>query len=168
MITYCLQGMIIGFFYAIKILSIKNFRFKKTHQAKQGNKVSLAFKILIAFIFAFEFFTSNLVYLLFIKIFFFKSRLLLLLPGIIIFFAGHLYSFIFNLKREQEMTLDIYSIFIFSYARIIPMHIAIIIGGALFGIYGQTPLIISFVILKTLADLIMHYIEHNKKILFVV
>lgn len=44
------------------------------------------------------------------------------------------------------------------YYRIIPMHATIILGGAFF---GGTIALLLFVVLKTIADVTMHTVEHH-------
>ena len=47
----------------------------------------------------------------------------------------------------------------FPYLRILPMHLTIIVGGAI-GSAG-TGALLFFLVLKTIADVIMHRIEHS-------
>lgn len=72
----------------------------------------------------------------------------------LIFFINHLFSYFYN-KPQDAGKQNIGSLMLYPYARIIPMHLTIILGP-LFG--GALPL---FLILKTFADAIMHIVEHN-------
>jgi len=71
------------------------------------------------------------------------------------FFANHLYSFIYNRQRDTKKQ-KIGNLMIYPYARIVPMHLTIIFGSLM----GQSALLL-FLALKTLADVIMHSVEHS-------
>ena len=86
----------------------------------------------------------------------------------IIFFLNHLFSFWYNRKEFEGEKPNIGKIMFFPYARIIPMHLAVMAYGVFTifsGIAGFElyfiPLIL-FLVLKTFSDLIMHLAEHNK------
>ncbi len=73
------------------------------------------------------------------------------------FFASHLFSLRYNATRDfKSKKPNIGSLMFYPYLRIIPMHLTIIIGGAL----GAFSLII-FVGLKAIADAGMHVVEHH-------
>jgi len=95
-------------------------------------------------------------------------------PGVLlacgVFFANHLYSFLYYRLRERDapVTADtVKEIVVAPYARIIPMHITIIVGGfasLLLGAIGfdATPLIlVLFLGLKTYVDVRMHIQKHG-------
>ena len=50
----------------------------------------------------------------------------------------------------------------FPYARIIPMHLTILLGSYFVG--GAEGTLIIFLALKTLADVLMHMIEHGDRV----
>ncbi len=58
----------------------------------------------------------------------------------------------------MKRTPNIGTIMFFPYARVIPMHLTIVIGGHF--TKGSQGALILFLALKTIADLIMHMIEH--------
>lgn len=72
-----------------------------------------------------------------------------------IFFANHLYSTLYN-KDNYRGKPNIGTLMFFPYARVIPMHITIIIGS----VVGQGAIVL-FLLLKSLADVIMHAVEHT-------
>ena len=76
------------------------------------------------------------------------------------FFLNHFFSFRHNLERDARKVRNIGTIMFFPYARIIPMHLTIIVGG--FFAY-KTGAVVLFLILKTLADLAMHAVEHHQE-----
>lgn len=75
----------------------------------------------------------------------------------IIFLTNHSFSFYKNLKKDTEKKQNIGRVMLFPYARILPMHIIIVMGLL---INPTTNSILLFLILKTIADLIMHQKEH--------
>ena len=51
----------------------------------------------------------------------------------------------------------------YPYARILPMHLLIVGGFFLADGGAQTAAVVLFLILKTGADTVMHYIEHREQ-----
>ncbi len=82
-----------------------------------------------------------------------------------IFFVNHLVSFFYY--RKKPVKGHKFSFF-YPYARIIPMHLTIIFGGFLLilplGDLGIKIVLIFFLLLKTVADIVMHYFEHKNQI----
>ena len=131
-------------------------------------------KIFIAFFFTFHYEFFHFGYLSFLIGFIGERGInitneiyLLALIGIISF-LNHLFSFWYNRKEFEGKRSNIGKIMFFPYARIIPMHLAIMTYGAFVifsGIIGYElyfiPLVL-FLVLKTFSDLIMHFAEHNK------
>lgn len=77
---------------------------------------------------------------------------------IVVFAANHRFSFRHNLKADLARKPNIGTIMFFPYARIIPMHLTIIFGSIA---PQSTKTLVLFLGLKTLADLIMHLVEHR-------
>ena len=78
---------------------------------------------------------------------------------IAVFIVNHRFSFRHNLERDLARKPNIGTMMFFPYARIIPMHLTIIFGNSVAG--GSTGTLVLFLGLKTLADLVMHMIEHR-------
>ncbi len=76
-----------------------------------------------------------------------------------IFLGNHFFSLLYNLRADLSRKPNIGTVMFFPYARIIPLHLTIIFGSFL--IRGAAGLVF-FLILKTVADLIMHGIEHAR------
>jgi hypothetical protein len=72
---------------------------------------------------------------------------------------NHRESFRQNVLADSEGTPNIGTLMLLPYARILPMHFTIILGGTL-AASGPGSLLI-FGSLKTAADVLMHYIEHR-------
>jgi hypothetical protein len=75
-----------------------------------------------------------------------------------VFFVNHWFSYRYNREQEQDRVPNIGSIMFFPYIRIIPMHLTLIAGMAVFG--DSTGALVVFLLLKTAADVAMHVIEH--------
>ena len=171
---YWLQSVIIGFFNFLRIIGLKDFSVKDFKINNKPAKAVKNTKIFIAFFFAFHYGFFHFGYLSFLISFMEEKGIgimseiyPLLLIGITFFF-NHLFSFWYNKKELEGKKPNIGKIMFFPYARIIPMHLAIMAYGAFIifsGILGFElyfiPLIL-FLVLKTFSDLIMHLAEHNK------
>lgn len=72
---------------------------------------------------------------------------------------NHRLSFQQNVEADRAGTPNIGTLMYLPYARIIPMHITIIAGGALGGDSALSLLV--FGALKTGADVLMHHVEHR-------
>jgi hypothetical protein len=75
---------------------------------------------------------------------------------VFIFFFNHLYSYLYN-KPSDTKVQNIGQLMFYPYARIFPMHLIIILG---FSFSNALPV---FLVLKTLADVMMHRAEHSRK-----
>ncbi|MFH1785401.1 MAG: DUF6498-containing protein [Candidatus Micrarchaeota archaeon] len=86
---------------------------------------------------------------------------LILMSGIL--FTSHLFSFIHNINKENNLNSHFFS----PYIRIIPMHITIILSGFIITIFPnleamqKTAIVAIFMLLKTVADLDTHQKKHN-------
>ena len=76
----------------------------------------------------------------------------------LVFAVNHGYSLKHNLKRDSQGRPNIGTLMFLPYARIVPMHLTIILGAHIFGGAGGFFL---FGVLKILADAVMHTVEHH-------
>ncbi len=170
---YWCQSVIIGFFNVIRILKLKTFSAKNlklnnipVEKIKFFRKIPTFFKVFVACFFAFHFGMFHLVYAIFLSVGTIASLYTgFPLPSVpvaffgvlfsaAVFFINHLFSFIYNSKKDEGLP-DIGRLMFYPYARIIPMHITIIIGVLL------GPMALPFfLVLKTIADVVMHIQEH--------
>jgi hypothetical protein len=162
---YWAQSVIIGIFNFIRILSLKDFSIDKLYFVNLSGKPALIVKIIVAFFFAFHYGFFHLAYFVFLIVISLQNSIShgvivstgAVLIGVAIFLANHLFSYILNRKSDMEKGQNIGRVMFFPYARIIPMHLTIIFGFVIpFGL-------IFFLILKTIADVIMHIVEHSEK-----
>lgn len=170
--VYWTQSVIIGIINVGRILSLQNY---STEGFKVNGRSVLPTektKKQVAGFFAFHYGFFHLVYAIFLSVFthqFFNSTIASVLPYIllaaIIFLVNHLFSYKYNRPRDEKKQ-NIGRVMFFPYLRIIPMHITIIAGGALLS-KGQadaaTGAVVLFLFLKTIADVIMHLVEHKKQ-----
>lgn len=161
--VYWFQSITVGFFNFIRILQLKEFStegFKlngHVTQPTQGTKIFTAF----FFLFHYEFF--HFVYFIFLLTGTLTQtygnrpdpiELKYIFLTALLFFINHLFSYLYNRPRDTKKQ-NIGSLMFYPYARIIPMHLTIIFSSA----FGSA--LLSFLVLKTFADGIMHVIEHN-------
>jgi hypothetical protein len=161
---YWFQSITIGFFNFIRILQLKEFStegFKINGQPAlptQGTKTNTAF----FFLFHYGFF--HLGYLVFLLSGTFTGtygrsinsmELKSILLAALVFFLNHLFSYFYNRPRDTKKQ-NIGALMFYPYARILPMHLTIVLGRN----YGSD-LLPLFLILKTFSDILMHIVEHN-------
>ncbi|OGE33183.1 hypothetical protein A3C59_03635 [Candidatus Daviesbacteria bacterium RIFCSPHIGHO2_02_FULL_36_13] len=158
LLVYWIQSIIIGFFQFLRILSLKKF---STENFKINNQPALPTtktKLFTAFFFMFHYGFFHFIYAIFLFNFFTNQSVdfTYLFLGGLIFFMNHTFSYFHNRIVDQEGTQNIGHLMFAPYARIIPMHLIIIFGALL----GQSALVM-FLLLKTLADLLLHHLKHK-------
>ncbi|MDP3973751.1 MAG: DUF6498-containing protein [Candidatus Daviesbacteria bacterium] len=158
--VYWMQSIIIGFFQFIRILSLKNFSTENFTVNNNPVSPTTQTKTFTAFFFIFHYGFFHFLYTVFLFNFFTTSTLdfKYLFAGGSIFFINHLFSFYHNRMIDQQKVQNIGQLMFSPYVRIIPMHLIIIFGAIL----GQSALFV-FLLLKTLADLLMHVVKHKKE-----
>ena len=77
---------------------------------------------------------------------------------VLTFLVNHAFSYAQNKERDAKRVPNIGTIMFFPYARIIPMHLTIIFGSHF--AKASTGDLVLFLGLKTVADVIMHMVEH--------
>lgn len=161
MLIYWAQSVIIGYFSVRRMLGLVEFSVEGMSQNGRNLTATPATQKSIAGFFALHYGAFHLVYLAFIlsdERNAFQGNWLYLLLCIAVFFFNHRYSFIEHRERDAKRKPNIGNIMFFPYARIIPMHLTILAGGAFSG--ASTGILIFFLSLKTVADVIMHKVEH--------
>lgn len=155
--VYLIQSIIIGFFNTVKILTLENFSTEGFYINDKPLKPTKGAKIQTALFFTVHYGIFHIIYAIALVNFFgvfgyLDFNFVLLSSGV--FFINHLFSFIYDKNRGEKEIKDLGRIMFSLYVRIIPMHVVIMIGGFL---SGKIPMIV-FLILKTLADMVMHLI----------
>lgn len=161
---YWLQSIIIGLFTVVKLL-MSGYRDKQKGNFLAVIKNSIFFTCHYGF-----FHIVYLVFLFFIStnkssgFYFGKPDLIGIIFIGLLFFINHLYSFLKNyIWEKKSFGFSTKDIFLEPYKRIFPMHLTIIAAGFFSALVpsAETPLIIMFLMLKTLADLKSHQIMHQ-------
>ena len=163
MLIYWAQSVIIGYFSVRRMLDLKDFSTEGMSQNGRVLNATPATQKKIAHFFALHYGGFHLIYLAFIFMDgreVFRENWLYMAICIAVFFYNHRYSFKANRKHDRSRKPNIGNIMFFPYARILPMHLTILAGGAIGS--TSTGILILFLGLKTGADVIMHSIEHAK------
>ncbi len=158
--TYWFQSVIIGIFQYKKIMNLKEFStegFTANGQQVLANEQG---KKKTAHFFAIHYGFFHFVYMVFLFPLVLKVEWLSVIPGAIAFFLNHRQSYHVH-QGEPKGRPNIGTMMFFPYARILPMHIIIIVGG-IFASQSVVALVM-FMLLKTGGDVVMHIIEHRSK-----
>jgi putative flippase GtrA len=161
------QSLIIGYFHRQRILALKEFctngfsmNGKPMEATPENQRKSADFFIL-------HYGAFHLFFLVFMLIFhrsIAPADLIGIVIGIIVFGFNHRYSFQQNLEKDSSRKPKIEILMFFPYARIVPMHIIIIIG-TLF-LEQISGVLLFFLLLKTGSDIVMHMVDHNLELQF--
>jgi hypothetical protein len=75
----------------------------------------------------------------------------------LVFLLTHRASFLRNIERDRSGRPSIETVMFLPYARVLPMHATFVFGLTM----GYTHAVLLFGILKTIADVVMHIVEHR-------
>ncbi|MBL0182690.1 MAG: hypothetical protein IPP96_10490 [Chitinophagaceae bacterium] len=161
---YWFQSVTIGLFNFIDLLTVKNY--SSEDLKLNGESVTDNNKGCTAWFFLFHFGTFHLVYAVFLLVKFsiLSVDKMIFLVAVAVFFMESIINFMRQKQIERTMTVNIGTMFILPYFRIIPMHL-MILGPAFL---GWKPSMI-FLVLKMIADIIsfllyQHIYGKNKTI----
>jgi hypothetical protein len=155
--VYWIQSLIIGFFYFRKILDLKNFSTEGFTINDRPVAPTIHTKRYTAFFFLFHYGGFHLTYGVFLFVRASSVDMLSLLVLGLIFLFNHWQSYRQNKEADSMKFHNIGTVMFLPYVRVLPMHLAIQIGSR------YTPdLILVCMILKTIADVVMHLYEHRK------
>ena len=159
--VYWGQSVIIGFFNWRRILDLKQFSTEGFSINDQPAEPTRETQLTTASFFLLHYGFFHFIYFTFL---FLEMEPL---PGlrvvgiaacIMVFLFNHGFSYGHNRQRDMNRRPNIGTIMVFPYARIIPMHLTILFGSHF--AEGSTGELLLFLGLKTLADVIMHMVEH--------
>jgi hypothetical protein len=167
---YWFQSVTIGFFNFLRILQLKEFSTEGLKINGRPAQSTQGIKIYIAFFFLFHYGFFHFVYFFFL-LFGTSSQSFGDGPNVVdpkyifltvlLFFVNHLFSYFYNRSRDIK-NQNLGSLMFYPYARIIPMHLTIIFGSFFDMFFGSFGFVLPFfLVLKTFADVIMHFVEHN-------
>ena len=156
---YWFQSVIIGLFQFLKIITLKNFT--TSGLLVNGHPVEATTKSLwstgLFFLFHYGFFHFGYLIFLLVEIPISTGSRDLIVSGALLFLLNHAFSFIFNYWNDIGRQQNLGRVMFIPYARIVPMHLAIIFGFVFLSGFG----LVLFMLLKTAADIIMHIAEHS-------
>lgn len=165
--VYWFQSIVIGFFNFLRIRQLKEFSTEGLTINGRPAEPTQETKNYVARFFLLHYGTFHLVYFIFLLVFsltgMFSSAdenalnsadLKYILPTALLFLGNHVFSYFYNRPRDTGRQ-KIGTLMFYPYARIVPMHLTIILGVFLGG--G----LLLFLLLKTLADVVMHVVEHS-------
>ena len=160
MLIYWAQSLIIGASYVARISRLDRYSTEGFRINGRSVEPNAATRRKTAFFFCVHYGGFHTVYLAFLLNDLPLSTLLD--PGFLLCTSGfainHAFSYNFHRKRDEQGKPNIGTLMFTPYLRILPMHLTIIFGGALGG--GISLLI--FGALKTVADAVMHVVEHRR------
>ena len=162
MLVYWIQSVVIGVCNVIRIVRLRQFDTEGFRINGRPAAETLAAKLGTAMFFAMHYGFFHLVYLIFILAAPVRGggqlAPLYVYAGLALLFAvNHGYSLRHNMARDALGKPNLGTLMFLPYARILPMHLTIVLGGAF---TGGTFAFFLFGLLKTFADVLMHAIEH--------
>jgi hypothetical protein len=165
--VYWFQNIVIGFFNFQRIRHLEEFSTEGFMINGRPAEPTEATKNHVARFFLLHYGMFHLVYFIFLLVFSLTGMLSsagvnaldvtdlkYIIPTALLFLGNHVFSNFYNRPRDTGRQ-NIGSLMFYPYARIVPMHLTIILGWVLGG--G----LLLFLLLKTLADVIMHVVEHR-------
>ena len=161
------QSIVIGFFNFLRIRQLKEFSTEGLTINGHPAEPTQERKNYVARFFLLHYGMFHLVYFIFLLVFSLtgmlssvdenalnSADLKYILPTALLFLGNHVFSYFYNRPRDTGRQ-NIGTLMFYPYARIVPMHLTIILGVFLGG--G----LLLFLLLKTLADVVMHVVEHR-------
>jgi len=164
--SYWSHSVSIGILWFFKILCLKDFSTKGV-EIPTGRPVAptTSGKIQCALFFLTHYGLAHYVYSGGLGIVFPSIKRAAVLPIAAVFFVCQCFSFFYNRKWKVKQKPNIGTMMLFPYIRIIPMHFSFILGGFVLSVIGGTFsskfVLVIFMLLKILADVFMHAVEHR-------
>lgn len=172
---YWSQSVIIGIFNFFRMVTLKEFSTEGFKQGKKQPAPTRAVAVSSAIFFLFHYGFFHFIYAFFLGGFSQISNsapnsgsITFLLISAGTFFISYLIEYINSAKEHSDVLPNIGYIMFAPYARIIPMHLTIILGGfvgamgAFFSADTNLTIIILFTGIKTIVDLITHSVDFSK------
>jgi hypothetical protein len=162
MLVYWIQSVVIGATNVLRILRLQRFATDGFRMNNEVVKEEPHVPGTIAIFFTLHYGGFHLIYLIFLLNA--HGRAGALAPLYVyallalVFIVNHAYSLRHNVARDARGKPNIGTMMMLPYARIVPMHLTILAGGLF---YGSTFSFLVFGALKTVADVVMHTVEHH-------
>ncbi|RFF28916.1 DUF6498-containing protein [Wenzhouxiangella sediminis] len=160
--AYFAQNLIIGYFSRKRILALDEFKTDGFKINDRQPPPTPETKKKTANFFAFHFGFFHLGYFAFLAQAHRPDGLdLLLLAGVAVsFWFNHAASFRRHIEADAKGKTNIGTLMFLPYLRVVPMHLAVIIGSGA-ELMDTLPGLVGFMLLKTGADWLMHHVEHR-------
>ena len=159
--VYWCQSVIIGIFWFLKMLTLRDFSVKGVEVNGRPVKATASTKIKMSFFFLFHYGFFHFVYLIFLVALVKLEDVSQILLMAAVFFMYQGFSFFYNRKWVEKSKPNIGTLFIFPYGRVLPMHLTIIFGNMISSSFSGRGGLLLFLLLKTLADIVMHIAENT-------
>lgn len=160
MLLYWGQSVVIGISYMLRILALEKFSTENFTMNDQPVDPTPSTKRQVAFFFLIHYGIFHAVYLGFLVSGPFDQPVALdrwFWACTAVFALNHAWSYRYNRDLDRQGTPNIGTLMFTPYIRILPMHLTILAGGLIIG--GG---LLLFGALKTLADVGMHFTEHQR------
>lgn len=160
MYVYWSQSLLIGIGYMVRILNLEHYSTEDFRINNRSVAPTPETKRKTAAFFAMHFGFFHVVYLAFIGADMGVGALLSLgwVACVVSFGINHWFSFRYHLEQDKAGKPNIGTMMFTPYLRIVPMHLTIIFGSML----GSGVGLLLFGVLKTIADVLMHVVEHKR------
>jgi hypothetical protein len=154
------QSVIIGVFSVVRMWTLQNFTTDGVTVNDRPVAPTTSNKHQLAIFFLLHYGFFHLIYAVFLSEManVDSQEVIPIAICILAFLANHLFSYSYNKAEDAKRQLNLGKLMAFPYARIIPLHITIITGLML---SKSMWALVLFLSLKTVADLIMHAVEHR-------
>lgn len=153
LLVYWSQSLFIGMAYLWRLLALGDGYL----ESDDGQRISVR---LLALVFPLHYGAFLGVHVFYIFKEFEPAVSLGLVVAIIAFGINHLYSLRAHLESERQDESFAALFALLPYLRVVPMHAMITIGAALTAYVAPAVLLTFFVLMKTIADVGMHVVEH--------
>lgn len=160
MLIFWVQSTLIGCSYLARILSLERFSTEGMLVNDQPVAATPQTRAKVAAFFAVHYGGAHVTYLLFLVVVFHVETVIDPWLGVSVFVytLNHLFSFEYNRALDRQGEPNIGKLMATPYIRILPMHLTIILGAM---IAGSPYVLLLFGLLKTIADVAMHAVEHQ-------
>lgn len=159
--TYWVQSVLIGLFQCLKILRLKAFSTEGVAMNGKPVPPTVGTKHKIAGFFLFHYGFFHFIYAIFLGALSGKVDAAAVGLAGLAFGVNHFLSYRLNRECDEGRMPNIGSLMFFPYIRIVPMHLIIMISVPF---AGSMPILVLFLLLKTVADVLMHVLEHQQSI----
>ena len=153
----------IGIFAIWRMLALRQFTTRALTTTGGFARPTQGLKMSTAIFFAFTYGTAHLIYLVFLCLLspeLSRQDVPGMLACVGLFAVNHFFSFREKHRDDLTRTPSIDGIFGFAFLRVLPMHFTLLIGLQLGN--RATIFLVSFLVLKTVLDVLMHLAERHR------